>query len=603
MGICSSTALRSLECYIIAYTDNRKVEELAGYLKSMEVNLSSLRSISDLCAFLGVPEAQLNYYLFKLTPEQKYKTFYLSKRSGGTRAISAPIKPIREMQKIIAESLKDTYKPRSHVTAYVKERGFRFNAAIHQRKRWVAKVDFKDFFPSIHFGRVKSIFINPPYSLPEVVCDRIAQIICHEGKLPQGGVTSPIISNIVCRGLDHQMRNLAIQFKCDYSRYCDDLVFSSNLSEFPSEIVWSDNGVFKTSAELEKIFDENGFQINTEKTRLYSKSVSQMVTGVVVNNGLTIKRSYKKELRAILHRWKHTDLKTAYSNYMAKSYQRSRWHEGLKEETFTLSILSKIMHVGHVEGPSASFKNLMRMYSDVDPNGIKFLNKILSKKPTTINLYTEGYTDRHILEKAFEVLQSSNPIGDLNLLFHQCNTPGFSGLMTCATNLSTTPQRNITIILFDRDIDRGRLEEVDSGDGYRNWGNNVYTVLLPKVANLEDKDICIETLFPLDEILVPDQEGRRFFRRSEFDRDGKHLTEDLKYTKPSTIKVLCDNGSGRVVSASDHGNRTNHLLSKKDFSLYVKNGIAPFDNLSFDNFVDVFTMFKKIKNQHVPNSH
>jgi RNA-directed DNA polymerase len=558
-----------------------------------------IRSVTDLCIFLGLSEERFNYFIFKLK-DANYKSFEINKRSGGNRKISAPIKPIREMQEKISIAIKEIYKPRSHVTAYIKNRGFRYNAAIHQKKKWVAKIDLENFFPSIHFGRVQALFQEAPFNFPNIVAQRLAQVICFQKSLPQGGVTSPIISNLICRGLDHEIRKYAISLKCDYSRYCDDLVFSTNLKSFPDGLIVSKDGKHYPHEKLVEIMSSHKFIINLEKTRLYSRGVAQIVTGVVVNNGLTVKREYKKELRSVLHHWKTKGKDAAFSIYLTETFQRSRWDGDLTGNGFSMAIFSKIMHVGHIEGHnSSSFKKLLHDYCKLNPEAFKTLSKVLSRKPTKIMLYTEGYTDQFILEKAMESLRAKHSFGDLDIGYHYSPVSGFTGLLQCAQNLCTNLQNDLTIILFDRDIDHTRLSEVDSGNGYRKWGNNVYTVILPSVSDLKNSDICLETMFPISQITQTDSEGRRFYLRNEFNVDG--ITPDgyFKYSRPGTNKLLCDSSRGKVENNVDTADRKNYLLSKKSFAIQVKNENPPFDSMDFSNFVDLFTLIKSIKNSHV----
>ena len=131
-------------------------------------------------------------------------------------------------------------------------------------------VDIQDFFPSINFGRVRGFFIkNSHFSLDTNVATVIAQIACHNNELPQGSPCSPIISNLIGHLLDIRMANLAKRAKCTYSRYADDLTFSTNKKDFPDSIaIMKDDNNWVAGSRLIKEIEKVGFSLNTKKTSI-----------------------------------------------------------------------------------------------------------------------------------------------------------------------------------------------------------------------------------------------------------------------------------------------------------------------------------------------
>src|SRR5262249_16793586 len=120
---------------------------------------------------------------------------------------------------------------------FKRKRDIRSNARQHRHRRWVFNIDLEDFFPSINFGRVRGFFIkNRDFALHEEVATVIAQIACHDNSLPQGSPCSPVISNLVAHLLDMRLVKLASTNGCTYSRYADDLTFSTNKKEFPADV-------------------------------------------------------------------------------------------------------------------------------------------------------------------------------------------------------------------------------------------------------------------------------------------------------------------------------------------------------------------------------
>ena len=154
----------------------------------------------------------------------------------------------------------------------------------------------------------------PPFNFPIEEAIVYAQICClpdENGSLPQGGITSPYISNMLCRKLDDRLLKFANKRKLNYSRYADDLTFSTN-----------ENINFKKITEyVAKTLKEEGFQINDSKTRLMKKSDRQVVTGVIVNEGINVNRKYIRSLRALIHNcsinniYKEATKKRNYNKY------------------------------------------------------------------------------------------------------------------------------------------------------------------------------------------------------------------------------------------------------------------------------------------------
>lgn len=120
----------------------------------------------------------------------------------------------------------------------------------------------------------------------------MAQLTCYNKKLPQGAPTSPIITNLICNVLDIQLLKIAKKFKLDYSRYADDLTFSTNdkkfLENFEALLV-----------QLETTITDCGFSINQKKTRLQYRDSKQVVTGLVVNKKVNIDRNFYRKTRSM----------------------------------------------------------------------------------------------------------------------------------------------------------------------------------------------------------------------------------------------------------------------------------------------------------------
>lgn len=151
-----------------------------------------------------------------------YRTFHFNKKKGGQRQIDSPDKILRAVQKKLAYVLNLLYIPKPSVYGFIKNRNILENAKKHEKQKLILNIDLKDFFHQIHFGRIRGLFLKPPYEIGEKSATVIAQIACLNGKLPQG---SPILTNIVCSSLDSQLIKFAKENSIHYTRYADDIHF------------------------------------------------------------------------------------------------------------------------------------------------------------------------------------------------------------------------------------------------------------------------------------------------------------------------------------------------------------------------------------------
>lgn len=267
--------------------------------------LRSAVNIHDLAKVLEVEVKVIRYYLFKVEPSKNYLSFELKKKSGGVRVIRAPSSSVKLLQSKIRQLLENVYRPRSCVKGFVKGQNIVTNAQAHIRCRMLLNIDLVDFFPSINFGRVRGVLMAKPYSLHKDVATLISQICCYDNSLPQGSPASPILANIVCSRLDSELLRLAKRFKCKYTRYADDISFSTTRKIFSPKMVRFEleDGVEVTEIgpELNQAIKNNGFEINDSKIRVKSRGRRQEVTGVVINESPNVDRRFIRQIRAIIH--------------------------------------------------------------------------------------------------------------------------------------------------------------------------------------------------------------------------------------------------------------------------------------------------------------
>jgi len=230
--------------------------------------LVGLRTDNDVANILEIPVGQLLYILY--SQEKNYKTFFIKKKSGKNRSIDSPSKSVKILQEKIKPLIEAHYRVKKPVHGFVGGgKGIVSNAEQHKKKNYVLNIDLQDFFHSINFGRVQGIFKNTPFNMATPAASVLAQLCTHNGRLPQGACTSPLISNLAATSLDKKLVQIAKKFHLTYTRYADDLTFSSNkpLPSILVEKIAEENGKYryKVGRVIEQAIIDSGFNINHNK--------------------------------------------------------------------------------------------------------------------------------------------------------------------------------------------------------------------------------------------------------------------------------------------------------------------------------------------------
>jgi RNA-directed DNA polymerase len=232
-----------------------------------------------------------------------YHRFEIAKGNGKSRIINAPNERLKYLQRRIAPLLDQLYRVRNPVHGFVAGKSVKTNALAHLHKRFVLNIDLKDFFPSITENRVAGVLES--IDIGSRVASVIARLCCHNNHLPQGAPTSPVLSNMICFRLDRELLAFAKGARCIYTRYADDITFSSHqpmtaLFEGPVPPA----GHFEPDLlvpALSNIFASNGFRINPDKAHYADRHSRRMVTGLKVNEFLNVDRRYVRNIRAALY--------------------------------------------------------------------------------------------------------------------------------------------------------------------------------------------------------------------------------------------------------------------------------------------------------------
>ena len=560
----------------------------------------ALRTRKDVAELLEIDDSRLVYHLYIVPPSKRYATFDIPKKSGGVRGISAPATALKIIQRKLNQVLQHVYESKAPVHGFVYGKNIVTNAEMHRRKRYVFNVDLKDFFPSINFGRVRGMFMAIPYNLNPDVATVLAQTCCFDNQLPQGAPTSPVVSNMICAKMDSQLRRLAQRHRCIYTRYADDITFSTSMPSFPNVLAGINSaGRVEVGGGLRRIIEENGFEINPDKVRLQMRNRRQEVTGLIVNKFPNVKRKYVRQIRAMLHAWEKFGLEAAEEEF---SEHWDDKHRGSQKESpsFKQVVKGKIEFLGMVRGKDDHiYLRFCQQLGELAPELVR--NVVITVegegKIAEPLILTEGKTDWKHLKAALAQLQSFGHFTDLNIEFHEYEEEidmGDTELLRICNTHCKTPRARSTICIFDRDNPKVLKNVSDEDEPFKDWGNNVFSFAIPLPDHRQDTpEISIEFYYKDSEIRRTDRYGRRLFLSNEFhSKSGKHK-EDKELNCILHNKIHATKISIIDDSVFKEGEE-NVALSKSAFADYVLNQVDGFDDFDFSEFEKIFDVISMI---------
>ncbi|WBF57264.1 RNA-directed DNA polymerase [Lysinibacillus sp. JK80] len=237
---------------------------------------------THLAKLMGVTTSILGHYVYNT--DTFYKSFKIPKKRGGFREIDTPSLNLKMIQRWILDNILKKFPINGFAFGYRDGKNIVDNAKNHTNKKVVYNIDIKDFFPSITRKDIFYIFFNKGYT--SEISYILSKILTYKGHLPHGAPTSPYIANLRCERMDHSLSEFTKRIKANYSRYADDITISSN----EIDLLMTNINVIK------KIVANNKFILNENKERLQFSNQKQEVTGLIVNNGVKVKRKYKKEI-------------------------------------------------------------------------------------------------------------------------------------------------------------------------------------------------------------------------------------------------------------------------------------------------------------------
>lgn len=265
----------------------RYSEKCIEYAKRLiENNLPVIFDIEHLSLVSGAPKELIAKMLF--SDSNYYTLAQIPKKAGGLRELHIPSVELKYLQRWILDNILSKIRISPFATGFCNEKSIVDNAKMHVGSECILNMDIKDFFPSITFKMVFRIFVY--YGYTKEVSFVLAKLCTYEDSLPQGSPASPCISNIVSLKIDKRLSLLAEKYHAHYSRYADDITFFGN------------SGIKKLIEITSKILEEEGFSLNTKKTRMLFPHQRQEITGLIINGGaIRVNKQFKRDLFQICY--------------------------------------------------------------------------------------------------------------------------------------------------------------------------------------------------------------------------------------------------------------------------------------------------------------
>lgn len=217
-----------------------------------------------------------------------YKRHVIPKKNKKLRILDEPLPNLKEIQYWILNNILNKIKISRYAKAYTSGRNIKDHVKYHKSQKMVLTLDIKDFFTNITSEHINSFFIQLGYS--NYVANLLTKLCCLNNSLPQGAPTSPILSNIIMKPFDEVISTFCKNSNLRYSRYADDLAFSSDKIDVN---------------ELTTLINSNlniiGLKLNESKTMLMSNNQRQIISGIITNSKIQVPREKRDELRQAIY--------------------------------------------------------------------------------------------------------------------------------------------------------------------------------------------------------------------------------------------------------------------------------------------------------------
>jgi RNA-directed DNA polymerase len=235
-----------------------------------------VNELKKLCSIIGFKPKQVeqivlnidHYYKEWIEKKVDKKTGDFKRYIDGTikeRTLRPSQNELKKIQANIKDKIFGSIQFPENVHGGVKQRSNISNAKSHQGRKYQFTTDLQEFYPNITPQRVYDSFLGLGFS--SHFSHWLTKLTTWKYELPQGAPTSPVIANIVFLGTDFELISLCEHYGITYTRYVDDLTFSSQ-QDFKNVL-----------DDILQIITKNNFKLNYRKTRYKG---NQTITGIEV---------------------------------------------------------------------------------------------------------------------------------------------------------------------------------------------------------------------------------------------------------------------------------------------------------------------------------
>jgi RNA-directed DNA polymerase len=254
--------------------------------------------IEKICISLGLPASYVDGQVHAAS--HAYKEYTVPKRGGGKRTIYHPARQLKALQRWLALHVISDWPVHEAAMAYRKGVSIYDNARLHCQSSYLLRMDFSAFFESIKEVDLRRyIAMRASYfsSWNSADIDAFCKICLRFGQLTIGAPTSPALANALCYELDSKLATFCSGKGVTYSRYADDMFFSTKHPNLLAEV---EANVISVVSSLEV---PSGLSLNNSKTRHSSKKRARRVTGIILGSDGNpyVGRDLKRRIRAMIH--------------------------------------------------------------------------------------------------------------------------------------------------------------------------------------------------------------------------------------------------------------------------------------------------------------
>ncbi len=299
----------------------------------------------QLAGILGVKHQKMFRYIKDI--KNLYHECEIPKANGTVRRLNVPCLRLRNIQRRIAGTILSQLPTSNYAKAYRLGVSLKSNAQPHVGKKYILKMDITDFFGSISFDQVYSAAFNTR-NFPKNIGVMLTTLCCYDGYLPQGAPTSPALSNLVLKNFDNCIGSWCEQRGISYTRYCDDMTFSS------------DKPLYVCFEKVSRMLQEMGFTVNAKKTKFITAKNRMSVTGLTVNEKVSVSKEYKRNLRQEIYYVLKFGLKSAILDANRTDFIDERGRA--LEYKYFCSLYGKICYILSIEPQNKWFGEVFKKF-------------------------------------------------------------------------------------------------------------------------------------------------------------------------------------------------------------------------------------------------